>query len=809
MNHTRMIKPITFLLIMVSLSGHAQKLADTGESLDIRANGQTLLSYVYSETMPPDTVDPVYKRSAYIHPLRSPGGEILTRIQPPDHYHHYGIWNPWTHTRIDGEQIDFWNLALKQGTVRFAEFLDQTEEADKAGFVARHEHVRFREDGTEQVAIDETWDVKVHRITGDSYILDLTTTLNTPLEGGILLEQYRYGGGLGFRATEKWGSGNSTVLTSEGKTRLDADGTGARWVIIEGESRVPEGRSGVLFLSHPENRAHPEPMRMWPPESQDGTGNVFFEFTPIRHQEWRLQQGKNYVLRYRMVVFDGEMEVQEAGRHWDEFAGVQVNEPAGPHSRRPNVLLIISDDLNTRIGPYMEIGDHTPHLDMLAEQGIRFTRAFCQYPICGPSRASLMSGLYPETNGVLRNNDQPGSYRKENPDLAGHPSLAGFFREQGYYTARVSKIYHMGVPGGIERGDPGGDDPDSWDYAYNVMGPETLSDGTLELLSPKNLHYGGNFSRMILDDGLEHTQADFLAVSQAIAIMENRSGKLPEGGTNKRRLKPDAPFFLGVGLVRPHVPFVAPESCYLPYPDQEMEVPDTTVSEEVPPPALARRNQKVWGMDELQKKKTISGYMASVRFMDRQVGRLMEALDRLGIREETIVVFLSDHGYNLGEHDCWSKVSLWEGSVRVPMIISDPGNTRPHGSSNDQITELIDLYPTLTELCGLAHRQPDILQGESLAGIVRQGTTQRKKKIAYTTTSQGKASTIRTERWRYTRWGEEAGPEMEELYDHLADPGEKVNLAGRSDFSDVLEQLRGVYVRIRSEARGDWSDGQL
>ena len=216
-------------------------------------------------------------------------------------------------------------------------------------------------------------------------------------------------------------------------------------------------------------------------------------------------------------------------------------------AQRPNILLIISDDLNTRIGPYMEIDEHTPHLDRLASEGIRFTRTYCQYPLCGPSRASLMSGLHSETNGVVRNNDQPGSYRVGNPALANHPSMAGFFREQGYYTARVSKIYHMGVPGGIERGDPGGDDPDSWDYAYNVMGPETLSPGKLELLSPGNLHYGGNFSRMILDDNRKFTQTDYVAVNQAIAILENRTGKLPPNGTNKRKLKPDSPFFLGVG----------------------------------------------------------------------------------------------------------------------------------------------------------------------------------------------------------------------------------------------------------------------
>lgn len=469
-------------------------------------------------------------------------------------------------------------------------------------------------------------------------------------------------------------------------------------------------------------------------------------------------------------------------------------------AQKPNVLLIISDDLNTRIGPYMEIREHTPNLDRLATEGIRFTRTYCQFPLCGPSRASLMSGLYCETNGVLGNNDQPGSYRKENPKLANHPSMAGFFREQGYYTARVSKIFHMGVPGGIERGDPGGDEPDSWDYACNVMGPETLSDGELELLSPGNLHYGGNFSRMILDDALVGTQTDYLAVNQAIAILENRTGILPEGGTNKRRLKPNAPFFLGVGLVRPHVPLIAPENCYTPYPDRDMQLPPVEIGDKLPPPALARRNMKIWKMNEEQKKRVISGYMASVRFMDQQVGRLLDALDRLGIRENTIVVFISDHGYNLGEHDCWSKVSLWEGSVRVPMIISYPKGEKQHGTTCTGITELLDLYPTLAELCGLEDKQPDILQGESLAPALTEGKALDPDRIAYTTTNRGRASSIRTDRWRYTRWDREHPEGMEELYDHSKDPEEFRNLAGHPDYQEVLLEMRSLFEKASKKA---------
>ena len=470
-------------------------------------------------------------------------------------------------------------------------------------------------------------------------------------------------------------------------------------------------------------------------------------------------------------------------------------------AQKPNVLFIISDDLNTRIGPYMEIEKHTPHLDQLAAEGVRFTRTYCQFPLCGPSRASLMSGLYPETNGILNNIDQPGSYRVETPSLANHPSLAGYFRQQGYYTARVSKIFHMGVPGGIERGDPGGDEPDSWDYSYNVLGPETHSPGTLELLSPGNLHYGSNFSRMILKDGDERTQTDYLATSQAIAILENRAGELDTLSRSKQKIKPRAPFFLAVGLVRPHVPLIAPENCFVPYPEEDVKLPPLLPDDNVPEAALRRQNMNIWKMDDSQKRQTISAYMASVRFMDQQVGRLLDALDRLGLRDETIVVFVSDHGYNLGEHDCWSKVSLWEGSVRIPMIISSPDEDMKKGISCESITELIDLYPTLTELCGLHAEQPEILQGNSLVGYMSGEKERGNESLAYTVSYRGTAATIRTSEWRYTRWGENVESGNEELYNHMADPEEHKNLAGDPDMQNIMAKLRKQFELTRSRAR--------
>ncbi len=468
---------------------------------------------------------------------------------------------------------------------------------------------------------------------------------------------------------------------------------------------------------------------------------------------------------------------------------------------QPNILLIFSDDLNTRIGPYMELDKHTPNLDRLASEGVMFSRAYCQYPLCGPSRASMMSGLYPASNGVLFNDDEPGSYKKITPSLKDHPSMAGFFREHGYFTARVSKIFHMGVPGGIERGEPGGDDPTSWDYASNIMGPETLSPGELELLSPKNLHYGSNFARMILPDSLRYFQTDYIAASQAIAILESRAGNVAQGAANKKKLKPGAPFFLAVGFVRPHVPLISTKSCFDNHPDEEAKVPNVVIGGNVPEQALKRQNGKIWGMDGLQKKKTISAYMASVRFMDQQVGRLLNTLDRLKLRENTIVIFLSDHGYNLGEHDCWSKVSLWEGSVRVPLIISSPGKENTYGTKCSSITELIDLYPTLLELCGYSGEAPGILQGKSLVNFIENSDIDDKNAEAYSVTDRGNSGTLAFGDYRYTRWGDEVGTGNEELYDHSSDPEEIKNLVNDASKKKDLETMRQRFDAAKEKSK--------
>lgn len=205
-----------------------------------------------------------------------------------------------------------------------------------------------------------------------------------------------------------------------------------------------------------------------------------------------------------------------------------------------------------------------------------------------------------------------------------------------------------------------------------------------------------------------------------------------------------------------------------------------------------------------QKKKAISGYMASVRFMDQQVGRLLDAMDRLGIREETIVVFMSDHGYNLGEHDCWSKVSLWEGSVRVPFIISEPGSRRNDGTTCPFVSELIDLYPTLADLAGLKDKLPQILQGKSLADFISGERIENEDRYAYTVTNGGKDASIRSNRWRYTLWSEANGTqEKEELYDHSNDPEENNNLVDVPEYSDVLQLMRYQMAETKNRAKKD------
>lgn len=297
------------------------------KDIHIMAGTKSVFDYRHAFQEAPNSADPLYGKSGFIHPLYSPSGNVLTRIQPGDHFHHYGIWNPWTKTKVEGKETDFWNLLLGEGTVRFAGLIAKTSGPVFSGFKVKQEHVSYQNVGPDKVAINETWEMKSYPVIIEDkqcWIIDMTINLSNNLDSIIELTNYRYGGGIGFRATEHWTNQNSKVLTSEGNTRKDADGTFARWCKVEGQ--FPSGtNSGIVFFSHPDNRAHPEPMRVWPEDANQGRGDMFFEFCPIRHQKWDLYPNKEYVLKYRMLVFDDNLSAETAESVWQTYAnGIEV-----------------------------------------------------------------------------------------------------------------------------------------------------------------------------------------------------------------------------------------------------------------------------------------------------------------------------------------------------------------------------------------------------------------------------------------------------------------------------------------------------
>jgi hypothetical protein len=313
---------LSFIFHCLAVTAFSQdiQIVETTSGINFITEGQVLLTYQTAIIDVPEGVQTHFRKSGFIHPLYTVSGQELTRIQPPDHYHHYGIWGPWTRTIVEGREVDFWNLGDGQGRVDFDRLISQKEHAEYAEVVVRQNHVDILGPKGAQVAIEEDLGIRVWVAKDKRYTVDYTTQISTPLSSPVVLDAYRYGGGIGFRGTARWGAENSHILTSEGNDRKTADGSFAKWVMVYGESDDPSGQSGILFLSHPSNRAHPEPMRVWPEKDYDGIGNVFLEFCPIRYEAWKILPGSKNTLRYRMVVFDGEMSAEEAQTYWIEFA---------------------------------------------------------------------------------------------------------------------------------------------------------------------------------------------------------------------------------------------------------------------------------------------------------------------------------------------------------------------------------------------------------------------------------------------------------------------------------------------------------
>ncbi len=279
----------------------------SGESPVLQYNSETIY--------PPEGANPAYRRSGFIHPLLSPDGTVLTEIQPPDHMHHYGMWNPWTRTTFRGEEIDFWNLAKEEGRVSFGGVASIREGDVFSSIQVLHQHIAWPGSSDETIAMNEVKEITAWNRGDGKFLVDIASRLS-PAET-IVLEEYRYGGFV-IRATAEWTNATSDFYTSRGLDRDQADGQRAEWCVVTGVSG--QGVSGMLIMGFPANFNHPEPLRVWPSDANRGRGDVFINFSPTRNTSWTLEPGNTYMLRYRLLVFEGEMEREEAERVWNDYS---------------------------------------------------------------------------------------------------------------------------------------------------------------------------------------------------------------------------------------------------------------------------------------------------------------------------------------------------------------------------------------------------------------------------------------------------------------------------------------------------------
>ncbi|MEZ5942640.1 MAG: sulfatase [Planctomycetaceae bacterium] len=445
-------------------------------------------------------------------------------------------------------------------------------------------------------------------------------------------------------------------------------------------------------------------------------------------------------------------------------------------ARAQNVLFIVADDLNCDLHCYGHPQVKSPNIDRLAARGVQFNHAYCQYPLCSPSRTSFLTGRRPNRTQIHRNarsfirgkeNTASPHFREFIPDTVTLPEL---FRKNNYFVARVGKLYHYGVP--LEIGTVGLDDEQSWDYVVNPAGRDKAEENKVFSLVPGS--YGGTLS-WLASDGTDAEQTDGLAATAAISLMEEHK---------------DEPFFLAVGFYRPHTPYVAPKGYFANYPAKGITLPELSEADQNREPKAAylssKKDQET--MSDDLRREAIQAYWASIEFMDAQVGRVVAALDDLGLADNTVVVMISDHGYHMYEHGLWQKMSLFENSARVPMIVAAP-NAKGNGTATDSLAELVDLYPTLAELCGLD--VPDYLDGVSQVAVL-DNPAAKARDVALTQVKRGSNDgySLRTATYRYTIW--KNAEDGEQLYDMTQDPGEMTNLASDPKFATQIQEFRRI-----------------
>lgn len=456
---------------------------------------------------------------------------------------------------------------------------------------------------------------------------------------------------------------------------------------------------------------------------------------------------------------------------------------------RLNILFLVADDLNTRLGCYGDPLAISPNIDRLAKRGVRFERAYCQYPLCNPSRSSFMSGLRPDTTRVFENVTH---FRKAVPDAQTMPQT---FQRGGYSVVRAGKLYHYNVPASI--GTDGFDDAPSWQRTINPSGRDKAEEKSILNYTPK-IGLGAALAwHATAGDGTDHT--DGKIASEVIALLEQHAAQ------------PGQPFFIACGFFRPHVPCVASQKFFDLHPLEKFSLPNEPREHLAKIPRVSLLvNPPNYGVAEPDLRNFLRAYYASVSQTDAQVGRVVDALDRLKLADKTIIVFLSDHGWLLGEHGGqWQKRSLFEESARVPLVIAVPGS-QANGQVSPRPVELVDLHPTLADLAGLPIHPT--LEGKSLkpllanpqAAWAKPAFTQvtRNAEVSLTVGVDAKKKSlmgrsVRTDRWCYIEWDE--GRAGVELYDAQADPKQYQNLAADPQHARSVAELKALLVKQRSD----------
>ncbi|MCF7973624.1 MAG: sulfatase [Phycisphaerae bacterium] len=460
---------------------------------------------------------------------------------------------------------------------------------------------------------------------------------------------------------------------------------------------------------------------------------------------------------------------------------------------RPNVLLIVCDDLNTHVSTSGYEHISTPAFDKLAKDGMTFGRAYCQYPVCNPSRTSFLHGLYPQSTGVL---DNKSDIRQTRP---GTVSLPQRFKEAGYWTGSVGKVFHNATtePADI-----------AWHEAMHFDNDE------MPLVTPLRKAFEAEHGP--IDRGQARKLWRQYYPTIATQTRGQQPGYGPSGlkddqhkdGKNARQIVSwldqkrygDKPFFMVCGIQKPHVPFLAPDAYFAQYPKDKLvfSPPPVDFWTQAPKTAMVKRYEgfgfELGVENDALRREYMQAYHACISFLDAQIGLVLSALERTGHQEDTIVILTSDHGYQLGEHFMWGKVTLFEVCNRVPMVIRVPGQTKP-GSKSDGLIELVDLFPTLTELCHLP--APDDLQGKSLVPMLRDPKAPGKEAV-YTVVTRGTrlGKAVRTERWRYALWSD-----GEELYDLENDPKEHRNLVKAAKHAATLAAMRTLLAQAETRAK--------